>query len=314
MGFIDKLKNIFFEEEEEEEDIPETPNYSKRDNTNEVSHETIAKKVEISKKEKVFEEGRVEIKKKPDENGMEIKKVQDKPRFNTELIFDDEDFILEPKTKIKKEIPKNVEKNRTDVATKRVDSSLYKPKENHIEVKKTDVKAEYPKTSFSNLNTKSEEKSKSKTFTPSPIISPIYGILDKNYRKEEVKENKEIILSSRPRKIDLDSIRNKAFGDLENDLFENTDTDIKYEQDEKNLEKNRNEIKKKHNNKEDKPTIDKVTIAEADEYYNDLGLAYNTDYKDLSKDLSDGKEEGKKSDNLEDNLFDLIESMYDKEE
>ena len=57
-----------------------------------------------------------------------------------------------------------------------------------------------------------------------------------------------------------------------------------------------------------------MTIGEADEYYNDLGLAYNTDYKDLSKDLNDGKTEEKDDkDNLEDNLFDLIESMYDKD-
>ena len=64
-----------------------------------------------------------------------------------------------------------------------------------------------------------------------------------------------------------------------------------------------------------KPAIDKVTIGEADEYYNDLGLAYNTDYKDLSKEQNDGKTEKKnKENNLEDNLFDLIESMYDKED
>ena len=47
-----------------------------------------------------------------------------------------------------------------------------------------------------------------------------------------------------------------------------------------------------------------------------MGLAYNTDYKDLSKDLSDGKvieKKQKEENNLEDNLFDLIESMYDKD-
>ena len=58
-------------------------------------------------------------------------------------------------------------------------------------------------------------------------------------------------------------------------------------------------------------------IGEADEYFNDLGLAYNTDYKDVSKEISDGKIQEKKTTKegtLEDNLFDLIESMYDKED
>ena len=128
--------------------------------------------------------------------------------------------------------------------------------------------------------------------------------------------------------MDVDSIRNKAFGDLEYDLFENIKEDesinsqIGNEEDIERHEKNKKEIKKLYDNKEEtKPTIDKVTLGEADEYYNDLGLAYNTDYKDLSKDISDGKlmdnKKNKKSikdDKLEDNLFDLIESMYDREE
>ena len=162
---------------------------------------------------------------------------------------------------------------------------------------------------------------KSKTFTPSPIISPIYGILDKNYKKEEVKDNKEIRISSRPSRMDLDSVRNKAFGDLEYDL--NLMDDYKKEEvkevDKKNSEKKKDDIKKiykKASEEEEKPIIEKVTLGEADEYYNDLGLAYNTDYKDLSKDLNDGKvskKEKSETDNLEDNLFDLIESMYDKD-
>ena len=73
-------------------------------------------------------------------------------------------------------------------------------------------------------------------------------------------------------------------------------------------------------NKDEKPSIEKVTLGEADEYFRDLGLAYNTDYKDISKDISDGKipddskKKEKKEETLEDNLFDLIESMYDKED
>ena len=55
-----------------------------------------------------------------------------------------------------------------------------------------------------------------------------------------------------------------------------------------------------------------MTLEDADEYYKDLGLAYNEDYSDNVND-SDTKVTKKES-KLEDNLFDLIESMYDKED
>ena len=65
---------------------------------------------------------------------------------------------------------------------------------------------------------KIEEK---KVFKPTPIISPVYGILDKNYHKEDIvsrKDTKPITNDSEP---SIDSIRNKAYGTLEDEL-ENT--------------------------------------------------------------------------------------------
>ena len=116
--------------------------------------------------------------------------------------------------------------------------------------------------------------------------------------------------------MDLDSVRNKAFGDLENDILANTINEEAEEEKKKNIPKR--EIRKIYDmSKSDKPSIDKVTLGEADEYFNDLGLAYNTDYKDISKEINDGKipeEKKEKGDRLEDNLFDLIESMYDRED
>ena len=298
MGFMDKLKNIFFEEEEDEE-IVEEPVKEKQEK------EVVIKKVEIPKR------NRVEEYKVPEEEQEEIKPQKENISKNTEikkenktqdLIFDDEDFILEQ--------PKQVPKETT--YTKQ---ETYKTRENK-EVVKTEsyYKKETPKYEY----TKKEETKK--VFTPSPIISPIYGILDKNYRKEEVKEKKEIRLSTRPTKMDFDSVRNKAFGDLENDLFPSTPVS-----EEKKKEKE--EVKPRNinrlydmTNKDEKPSIEKVTLGEADEYFRDLGLAYNTDYKDISKDISDGKipddskKKEKKEETLEDNLFDLIESMYDKED
>lgn len=71
-------------------------------------------------------------------------------------------------------------------------------------------------------NRKSEEKvEEKKAFKPTPIISPVYGILDKNYHKEDIvsrNDTKPIISDVEP---SIDSIRNKAYGTLEDEL-ENT--------------------------------------------------------------------------------------------
>ena len=298
MGFMDKLKNIFFEEEEDEE-VVEEPKKEKQEK------EVVIKKVEIPKRNrveeyKVSEEEQEEI--KPQKENISKNTEIKKENKTQDLIFDDEDFILEQ--------PKQVPKETT--YTKQ---ETYKTRENK-EVVKTEsyYKKETPKYEY----TKKEETKK--VFTPSPIISPIYGILDKNYKKEEVKEKKEIRLSTRPTKMDFDSVRNKAFGDLENDLFPSTPvSEEKKKEKEEVRPRNINRLYDM-TNKDEKPSIEKVTLGEADEYFRDLGLAYNTDYKDISKDISDGKipddskKKEKKEETLEDNLFDLIESMYDKED
>ena len=70
------------------------------------------------------------------------------------------------------------------------------------------------------------------------------------------------------------------------------------------------------------PSVAKVTMGDAEEYYSDLGLEYNIDYKDVSHEKATGRrtdlknfdeEEIKKDDtSIEENLFDLIDSMYDE--
>jgi len=64
-----------------------------------------------------------------------------------------------------------------------------------------------------------EEK---KVFKPTPIISPIYGVLDKNYHKEDiVSKNDTVERNQDDIEPSIDSIRNKAYGTLEDEL-ENT--------------------------------------------------------------------------------------------
>ena len=57
-----------------------------------------------------------------------------------------------------------------------------------------------------------------KVFKPSPIISPVYGVLDQNYTKEDIVPKRESSYYRRPEKLNIDDVRQKAFGSLEDEL------------------------------------------------------------------------------------------------
>ena len=57
-----------------------------------------------------------------------------------------------------------------------------------------------------------------KVFKPSPIISPVYGVLDKNYHKEDIVTKKTARSSYHSDNITVDDVRQRAFSTLEDDL------------------------------------------------------------------------------------------------
>ena len=154
-----------------------------------------------------------------------------------------------------------------------------------------------------------ETPKQDKVFTPSPVISPVYGILDKNYKREEVIEKREVHTPLKTSEKNYDYVRRKAFGTLEDEL-ENTMTKIetpkstleltqdltesieKIEESSKNIEDLLAEV--------DKP---KVTVEEMEERYKDR----------IEKEDIDEKEE-LMDNTLEHDLFNLIDSMYDNKE
>lgn len=119
------------------------------------------------------------------------KKEEIKPEIKEEKIvekqqpifFDDNDFASLEKPKVQKQ--------------EKVSKIFEKPKK-QPEVKK-------------------EEK---KIFKPTPIISPVYGILDKNYHKEDIKQKNNFhdLTYHNNKDVSIDDIRKKAFGTLEDDL------------------------------------------------------------------------------------------------
>lgn len=86
------------------------------------------------------------------------------------------------------------------------------------------VKKEFPKKPLEEAYKGNLKKEETKVFKPSPIISPVYGVLDRNYHKDDIKSTeleKPTVAVKKNTDVTVDDIRNKAFGTLEDDL-ENT--------------------------------------------------------------------------------------------
>lgn len=176
-----------------------------------------------------------------------------------------------------------------------------------------------------------DSKSNKSTFKPSPIISPIYGVLDKNYQKDEIVTKKEVRMPTfSSEKPDIDEVRNRAYGNSK------PEKDLLFDVEEVGIpEEKYDYIPAEEDDlldltdKEQTPSVSQVTVGDAEEYFEDLGLEYNNDYIDLSKEKATGRrvsssdkydkdeDEDDKMIELEksddENLFDLIDSMYEKE-
>ena len=203
MGLLDKVKNLFTEPDDDVEEEIEIEQINKEKTT--IGNKPVAEK----KREKYVEIEETREFVEPDitpqveeEKEIEVEPVQPqktRESIKTPIFFTENDFAdLEP------ERPKKVEKKR---------ESDYR-----TQPKKEEKKQPYGGTYTSTTILTTEKP----TFKPTPIISPIYGILDKNYSKEDIvdrsdtKDEKKVKSNGDK----FDQVRNKAYGKLENDLEE----------------------------------------------------------------------------------------------
>ena len=302
MKLFDKLKNALFEEEYVE--VEEKPKEKKKE-------KPIAKKIVLPESKK---ETRVE-----EYETLTVKEEAPKKDFKFPAILEDDFIDLSEEVKNPEvEKPKEVKKEPVKRIEPKEEVNLYQGKNNTVKQEEPKL---YGGAKDSVVNASSygryERKQEKHEFHPSPIISPIYGILDQNYKKDDIVTKKEVRISSSysSKKLDVDSVREKAYGNND-DIFEEElkPSEIKFDKENTEEEDSLLDIS------EDRPTVPKVTVGDAEEYFTDLGLEYNVDYKDASHEKSTGrrsdlKKEGDKApttDGLEDNLFDLIDSMYDE--
>ena len=166
------------------------------------------------------------------------------------------------------------------------------------------------------------EKKPERIFKPSPVISPVYGVLDKNYTKEEIMERSQEVIprTTSPKDMNYDAVRRKAYGTLEDEL-ESTLTELSEPKhtekpaekaDNKSIEDLLNEIEGNKN----------MSIGEIEEKIKDKMEEEESEPISLNK-VSDTYSEEEESENdesgaydktLEHDLFNLIDSMYEEKE
>ncbi len=177
----------------------------------------------------------------------------------------------------------------------------------------------------------SKRKEETKKFKPSPIISPIYGLLDNegNSLKDDSSKEKS---NSYNDEVSFDEVRKKAYGAMDDEIESTMKRLSKktIEEAEKEMEKKEKtlsrENKKASKVKEEKPLV--AEIEKEDDDDDDDMILPNVNFKeidvdkekikssknDLSKKVKTTDDDDDDDDTKEQDLFNLIDTMYQNKE
>ncbi len=265
MKFIDKLKDLFTDEEE----VVETKEIElEKEEKEEEEHKLptfMRNKIEQEEKREEIRRQREEQPKEDIISDREIVKTRSS-NFSFPMDIDDDPI---PRTFV------NTSSNNYNTA--------YSGNKNVLDKEKK----------VSELYAKKEEP-KPRKFKPTPVISPVYGVLDKNYTKDEVKvQDEDSYEIKRPsRKVDFETVRNKAFGSLTDDIRNNLCENCELY---KEVKITKNADKQQMLNDDDnlladmtkdypieytKDSAKDVTIEEAADNYYDFGVDYEIPRKE----------------------------------
>jgi len=266
MGLLNKIKNVLFEEEEIEipvEEKEEKKVEKKKINFEEEKKEEVYQDHELYKAEKTFD--------------FPIFDDQEFDNMNNKNIDD----VLE-----EEESNKNLSINLFDYENPRAKKETKRPKAPEIKGRAYDNKAaDFDK----------------RKFKPSPVISPVYGVLDKNYKKEDI----VVIKQEAKKSIDVEEVRKKAFGTLEDDIEKNKKEPLATKKEEKSIDELLEET-----------AFDTIELPDFKEEETENTPIFNDDEDvDISLEELDKREKKEEeSEDLENDLFDLIDSMYENKE
>ena len=216
MKLLDKIKDLFMDEVTDDEEI-ELEEERKEEYKGPVKNE-----LPKVMRETISREEKRELKKKELDDNINILKEEKEAKkeeplhrkFNFPIDFDNDVAPKKEEKNVEEKKPKNIE-HTWDF------SKDFMEENKHSNINVLDLEKETSKkVSELYANKKEPEKEIKPKFKASPVISPVYGILDKNYTKEEVKEKTDDVTTmKRPsKKVDFETVRKKAFGNLVDDI------------------------------------------------------------------------------------------------
>ena len=295
MGLMSKLKDLFIDvedvevEEEEEQVIEKAPaKVSKKEKK--VEEVILPQREFINDKENKEEEVKFRLPK------VMMESIENEKREEEEALKLNEN--IKPKNNdddYREMVPRNRSVNHNynfDIDFEKMSSNqnvLAMEKEQIIKEKEKPKKVAelYADPKKESIKAKKEEK---KIFAPSPVISPVYGILDKNYKTDELlsKSESSYEMQRHSKKIDFESVRRKAFGNLTDDIKNNLCEDCELFKEVKRLEKlneeellydmtvDSNEAIQKDEHPVPAITGDNTTLEDAYDNYSDFGVVYES--------------------------------------
>lgn len=304
MGLFSKVKNILFDEDV---DLTEQIKITPEMRNEEIPVKVVNRAMEMPKEEVSFNKA---VKSEPVHETVK-ENISERDIFKNDsypfLDFDEEEF--DKQKVIPKEPPKEV-----NIQPKRQVNALEYERKKRIE-KRTDY-GRYEKTEIT-------ETTERRKFRPSPIISPVYGILNQDYIKDDIKQRKY------NDKVDINEVRNKAFGETKvvkeniqpQDELPRRDTS-KYEPRTSYYNERETVTITKPEEKERKvKTIDELLENTSDvmvdmrkEIEDNFDFALDDNYEPKEKESTKEMVVPNVDDTLENDLFDLIDSMYDSKE
>lgn len=300
MGLFEKIKNIFYDEEIV--DVPEEPKSVEKPKIEEVK---VEKKVEPIKRETPV------INTTPTYSEREIFTRETTNTFKFPML--DEEEVKPARTRVNALESARMEKKKEETEKARTDKYKDLFKENTTTTSKPN-----------------------RIFKPSPVISPVYGVLDKNYTREEIIERQEnITRTTNPKDMNYDAVRRKAYGTLEDEL-ENTLSKLSEpeihekvekpvtKEEEKSIEDLLNEIEGNRNMSigdieekiKDKMEEEEEESISDDEFLKEfMARTSKKEEETIKEEKATTKEEDVDADKtLEHDLFNLIDSMYEDKE
>lgn len=298
MSFMNKVKNFFYEDIEEE--VEETGFEEQKKKFNPFKKEP--------KEENIItnEEKKIDVKQEANNDLSERELFKAERTFNFPMDLGDEIFDEEDKVEEKTEA---------------------------IPTRREPVKEQpYTRSIYHNISKEEPKKEEKQKFKPTPVISPVYGILDKNYTVDDVVDADKTKEFSFDKKIvDFDSVRNRAYRDLDEELEKTMNKDIFYNLDEKEDEEEESSVIITYDEAEESPAeevefkeevvkeiipeepvapiIEETPVEEQEE--DDLAPDVKIETPKKTRRSRAAKEEKEKE---KEDLFNLIDNMYSENE